>query len=375
MNTFFKHPERRVYTWKSPGDVHRNQIDYIMIRHRFRNSVIQCKTYPGADIGSDHNPVIAKIKIKLKKLQKAVKKTPKVDIAKLKTEEIQRNYFIEVTNRYSVLSADSNEDLNEEEIIEHEYNCLKESIIHGNESAPKIEKKCKKLWMTEEILVLMDERKKAKMKNQKEYVKLHNTIKKKCKEAKESFLAEKCEKKAHRQADRRAASQSATILAVMVKVDEASKLYQLAGEEEGEERGQEAARLGVSEREAFLSAPATLRAMTRVGGGGRVVYPTLRSFKPSHPPHLHPWILLEEEEETEEMEVDEDVFFKVTSAVRSNHPIIKRKYRTSSRRDTVDWQQELSALAPQQAAAATETTCENPTSPDVDSMAEDESSV
>ena len=48
--------------------------------------------------------------------------------------------------------------------------------------------------MTEEILVLMDERKKAKMKNQKEYIKLHNTIKKKCKEARESFLAEKCEK-------------------------------------------------------------------------------------------------------------------------------------------------------------------------------------
>ena len=40
MNTFFQHPERRMYTWKSPGDVHRNQIDYLMIRHRFKNSVL-----------------------------------------------------------------------------------------------------------------------------------------------------------------------------------------------------------------------------------------------------------------------------------------------------------------------------------------------
>ena len=50
MNTFFKHPERRTYTWKSPGDVHRNQIDYFMIRHRFKNSVSQCKTYPGEGV-------------------------------------------------------------------------------------------------------------------------------------------------------------------------------------------------------------------------------------------------------------------------------------------------------------------------------------
>ena len=54
-NTYFQHPDRLLYTWKSPGDVFRNQIDYILIRKRHRNSVKQCKTYPGADIASDHN--------------------------------------------------------------------------------------------------------------------------------------------------------------------------------------------------------------------------------------------------------------------------------------------------------------------------------
>ncbi|GFR93643.1 craniofacial development protein 2-like [Elysia marginata] len=70
INTFFQHPLRRTYTWKSPGDRRRNQIDYIMIKLRFKNSVKQCKTYPGADIESDHAPVVAKIQIKLKKLKK-----------------------------------------------------------------------------------------------------------------------------------------------------------------------------------------------------------------------------------------------------------------------------------------------------------------
>ena len=59
MNTFFELPVRQKYTWKSPGDVTRNQIDYILIRNRFRNSIKKCKTYSGADINSDHNPVVA----------------------------------------------------------------------------------------------------------------------------------------------------------------------------------------------------------------------------------------------------------------------------------------------------------------------------
>ncbi|GFS06853.1 craniofacial development protein 2-like [Elysia marginata] len=47
INTFFQHPPRRTYTWKSPGDRRRNQIDCIMIKQRLKNSVKQCKTYPG----------------------------------------------------------------------------------------------------------------------------------------------------------------------------------------------------------------------------------------------------------------------------------------------------------------------------------------
>ena len=30
-NTLFEHQNQRLYTWKNPGDIHRNQIDYIVI--------------------------------------------------------------------------------------------------------------------------------------------------------------------------------------------------------------------------------------------------------------------------------------------------------------------------------------------------------
>ena len=56
-NTWFKEHPRRIYTWKSPGDRTRNQIDFITINDRFRRAVKHAKTHPGADCRSDHIPV------------------------------------------------------------------------------------------------------------------------------------------------------------------------------------------------------------------------------------------------------------------------------------------------------------------------------
>ena len=101
-NTLFEHPSRRLYTWKSPGDIHRNQIDYIMINQRHRNSVKQVRTYPGADIGSDHNPVIMTLSVKLKQPKKR-KMNAQLDMNMLNDTKIRNNYNIAVQNRYQVL--------------------------------------------------------------------------------------------------------------------------------------------------------------------------------------------------------------------------------------------------------------------------------
>lgn len=74
LNTFYKLPPRRLYTWKSPADkaghIVRNQIDYILVNRRFRNCFTSVKTYPGADIESDHTPLVGVMKVKLKKVKK-----------------------------------------------------------------------------------------------------------------------------------------------------------------------------------------------------------------------------------------------------------------------------------------------------------------
>lgn len=57
-NTFYKHHTRRVWTWQSPDKKIKNQINFITINERFKNSVLNATTFPGADCNSDHNSVI-----------------------------------------------------------------------------------------------------------------------------------------------------------------------------------------------------------------------------------------------------------------------------------------------------------------------------
>ena len=67
-NTFFQQHKRRLYTWTSPDGQHQNHIDYILCSQRWRSSIQSTKTRPGAVCGSDHELLIAKFRLKLKKV-------------------------------------------------------------------------------------------------------------------------------------------------------------------------------------------------------------------------------------------------------------------------------------------------------------------
>ena len=95
MNTWFDvHPRHR-YTWVSPGDRARNQIDYILFSKRYRSAVSKVKTYPGADANSDHVPVVATVKLHFKTL-KTLKQIPKFCINALKEENVHEQFCLAV---------------------------------------------------------------------------------------------------------------------------------------------------------------------------------------------------------------------------------------------------------------------------------------
>ncbi|XP_050293721.1 craniofacial development protein 2-like [Anthonomus grandis grandis] len=89
-NTLFAHHKRCLYTWTSPGDRYRNQIDYIMVRSRWKSSVVNCKTYPGAVCGSDHNLLLRKFRLRLKRIYHQCNRINMTETAKRQfQEEIQ----------------------------------------------------------------------------------------------------------------------------------------------------------------------------------------------------------------------------------------------------------------------------------------------
>ena len=71
-----------------------NQIDYILCSQRWRSSKQSSKTRLGADCGTDHELLIAKFRLTLKKVGKTIRSF-RYDL-----NQNPYNYTVEVTNRF-----------------------------------------------------------------------------------------------------------------------------------------------------------------------------------------------------------------------------------------------------------------------------------
>ena len=96
-NTLFQQHKGRLYTWTLPDGRHQNQIDYILCSQRWRSSIQSAKIRPGADCGSDHELLIAKFRLKLKKVEKTTRPFG-YDL-----NQILYDYIVEVRNRFKRL--------------------------------------------------------------------------------------------------------------------------------------------------------------------------------------------------------------------------------------------------------------------------------
>ena len=76
---------------------HRKQINYILCSQRWRSSIQSAKTRPGADCGSDHELLIAKFRLKLKKVGETTRPF-RYDLNK-----IPYDYTVEGRNRFKGL--------------------------------------------------------------------------------------------------------------------------------------------------------------------------------------------------------------------------------------------------------------------------------
>ena len=149
-NTLFQQHKRGLYTWISPDGQHRNQIDYILCSQRWRSSIQSAKTRPGADCGSDHELLIAKFRLKLKKTGKTAKPF------RYNLNQIPYDYTVEVRNRFK---GPDLIDRVPNELWTEVHDTVQET---GIKTIPK-KKKCKKAkWLCEEALQIAVKRREVK---------------------------------------------------------------------------------------------------------------------------------------------------------------------------------------------------------------------
>ena len=111
------------------------------------------KTRRGADHGSDYEVLIAKFRLKLKKVGKTTR-TFRYDL-----NQIPYDYTVEVTNRFKGL------DVIDRELWMEVHNTVQEAVT---KTTPK-KKKCRRAkWLSEEVIQIAEKRRKAKGKGETE---------------------------------------------------------------------------------------------------------------------------------------------------------------------------------------------------------------
>ena len=114
------------------------------------------KTRPEADCGSDHKLLIAKFRLKLKKVGKTTRPF-RYDL-----NQIPNNYTVEVRNRFKGLDL-----INKvfDELWTEVHDIVQET---GSKTIPKTKKYKKAKWLSEEALQVAVKRREAKSKGEKE---------------------------------------------------------------------------------------------------------------------------------------------------------------------------------------------------------------
>ena len=194
-NTLGPHKTSRRNTWHSPNGEH-HQIDYIMVKRRFRSSVniARTRSFPGADIGSDHELVMMTFKLHLKKVMKQGPTRIKFNLEKLRDPDVTEAFKAMIGGKFAALTLLDADDTDMETMIDSFNAAVTET---ANEVLGK-HRPVKKPWVTTDVLDLCDKRRELKKRKSdaegaREYRKINNTIKKNMKKAKENWIEEQCQ--------------------------------------------------------------------------------------------------------------------------------------------------------------------------------------
>ena len=174
-----------------------NQIDYILTPQRLNSSIIttSTRTYPGADIGSDHDLVLCYLKLKLCIRKRAITNRIRFDLDKLENATTVNDYKVKLNLELSQVKINEND-------ITETCNMVEKAILLTAEKTIGKYRKKKQPWITHNILDLCDVRRKLKLTLTKvkpvtqelkdKYRQINIRIRNLMKEAKETWIQSQC---------------------------------------------------------------------------------------------------------------------------------------------------------------------------------------
>ena len=156
-------------------------IDYILCSQRWRSSIQSTKARLEADCGSDHELLIAKFRLKLKKVGKTTRPF-RYDL-----NQIPYDYTVKVTNRFKGLYLI---DRVLEELWAEVCDIVQEA---GIKTIPKKKKGKKAKWLCDKALQIAEKRREAKGRGEKErYTHLNAEFQRIAWKDKKAFFSDHC---------------------------------------------------------------------------------------------------------------------------------------------------------------------------------------
>ena len=154
-STTFPHKQIHLATWRSPDDRTTNQIDHVLIDARHKTSMMDVRSYRGANVDSDHYLVITRIRAKINKHKYNLnkEKNDRFNIERLKQIETKKEYEEQIKTLSREIEIKAN--------IEEEWTNLEKIIKQTvQEKIGNIGKMKRNGWFDEECKQITDEKNK-----------------------------------------------------------------------------------------------------------------------------------------------------------------------------------------------------------------------
>ena len=98
---------------------HHNQIDDILVRDRFHSgiNVHRTRSFPGADIGSDHDLVMMTFRVRMKKIKMPTQSRLRFDLEKLRNQDVAGTFQATIGGKFAPLINLRDDDIEKDSLI------------------------------------------------------------------------------------------------------------------------------------------------------------------------------------------------------------------------------------------------------------------